>query len=411
MRLLYFFPIWSLIICPLFSQEINKITLEEAYRTAFKKTEILQLEESRRKQANARVDQASSVFFPNISAKANYLREGGNSVSGDNTVFAVSVTQPIYQGGRDRALLAAAQSDKLAKEYSFTALRVETYSAVAAAYYQILAAQLDIENLKSTLLQTRGIIDELKKRNAIGQTKNSEVLMTEAQLAVDQADLKAAEGRLNAAREQFAFTTGLDKNTGVVNNTKMHPEIEPLAYYLSYADKRPDILFLTSNVTTAKENLAKEKRGYRPSVSLLADWYPVQSDSSSPRWDLGVGLSVPVFDGSNIKARIREAQGKVEEAEAILKKQKRQSEADIKAAYENVVNLRDQVNALVSALSATEKNYNEQKKDYEFSLVTNLDVLQALNTFQSTKRNLDKTKVDMLSAFAQLMAAVAQIPE
>lgn len=53
----------------------------------------------------------------------------------------------------------------------------------------------------------------------------------------------------------------------------------------------------------------------------------------------------------------------------------------------------------------------EQKKDYGFSLVTNLDVLQSLNTFQSTKRNLDKTRVDMMSAFAELMASVAQIPE
>lgn len=412
MRFIYFIPVFYMVLFPSFAESSKKITLSEAYLSAFKKTEILLLEESRRYQADARVNQASSTFLPSVSAKANYLMQRGNSVSGDGSIFSFSVIQYLYQGGRNYALLKAAKSDKISKEYSFTAARVDTFSQVADSYYKILSAKLDIKNLNTALNLTKGIIEELKKRNAIGQTKNSEVLMAEAELSVDQADLKAAEGRLNAAKEQFAFITGLDTKTEITDDTKTQPLINQLEYYLNFADKRPDILFLKADLTTAKENLKKEKLGHMPSVYLEADWNPLTSgNSNSPDWDLGIGMSIPIFDGYNIEAKIKEAIGKVDEAEAILNKQKRQAQSDIKSAYENVVNLKDQINALVSALSATEKNYIEQKKDYTLSLVTNLDVLQALNSFQTTKRNLDKTRALMKASFAQLLAEVAQIPE
>jgi outer membrane protein TolC len=69
----------------------------------------------------------------------------------------------------------------------------------------------------------------------------------------------------------------------------------------------------------------------------------------------------------------------------------------------------DQIKALEAALKSTEGNYREQEKNYRFGQATNLDVIQALNSFQDSKRTLDRTRYLAFSAWAELKAATAQV--
>lgn len=394
------------------ADEVVKVSLEDAYLAALKKTEIVPIEDSQKRQMDARIDQAKANFLPSITAGANYGLQPGDAKLNDQAALVLSISQPIYQGGRDYARLLVAKSQKVSNEWSLAAIRINTYSAVAQYFYNILSAEQDIKNLNATVNQTKGIIEELQKRNLIGKTKNSEVLMAQSQLAILQAELKAVYGNLALSREQFAFVTGLDKDTVVYDNFDIFPELKKLEYYMEIGSKKPDVLSLTADVQTAKENLNLEKAGGLPSLFITGDVYPIRTGSmSGVNWDIGLGINLSIFEGGNIDARIREAADKEKEAELVLSRKMRQAETEIKIAYQNLENLLEQMKVLESALIITEKNYLEQKKDYGFSLVTNLDVLQALNSFQTTKRSLDKTRIDVKASWIDLMAAVAQIPK
>ncbi|MEK6646541.1 MAG: TolC family protein [Candidatus Firestonebacteria bacterium] len=392
------------------SDEISKVTLEDAYRAALKKTEVLPIEESQKRQMDARIEQVDANFYPNFSAKLNYLLQGGDTKPTDQATLGISVIQPIYQGGRYQNAFSIAKSEKLSKEFALTSLRIETYSKVAYYFYSILSAQQDIKNLDTTVLQTKEIIGELQKRESIGKTKKSEVLMAQSQLVILQSELKAVEGKLIIAREQFAFVTGLNHNT-TINNTETFPELKNFEYYLEIVKKRPDVEVLNTNLIIAGENVNKEKAGHLPSLNLIGDGYPLRTGSmSGVNWDIGLALTFTIFEGGNIGARVKEAIDKEKEAELLLSRKNRQVETEVRIAYQNLINLREQIKTLELALVITEKNYHEQKKDYSFSLVTNLDVLQALNSFQSTKRSLDRIRIEVMYAWANLMVSIGQIP-
>lgn len=389
-----------------------KISLEDAYYSALKKTEIISIEESRKKQMDAKIDQAKSVFLPGISAKANYSLQDGDTKVNDQASIALSATQYIYRGGRDILDLSIAKLEKIETEWSLADSRVRTYASVANYFYRIVSLEQDIVNLGRTISQTKDIITELEKRNRIGKTKNSEVLMAQAQLAILQSELKSLQGNLSIIREQFAFLTGLEKDVILVSADDSIPEIKDLEFYLRMTDNRPDIKSLLAGLNTARERVEREKAGGMPSLYLTGNVYPIRTGSSQGvNWDLGLGIGLNIFDGGDIDARIREYFDKQKEADLLLCRQKRQAEAEIKSAYRNFMNLVEQIEVLKTALVTTEKNYKEQQKDYGFSLVTNLDVLQALNTYQNTKRSLDRTTIELKYAWISLMTAVARIPE
>jgi len=53
------------------------------------------------------------------------------------------------------------------------------------------------------------------------------------------------------------------------------------------------------------------------------------------------------------------------------------------------------------------KNYKANVQDYEYNLVTNLDVLQALTAYQDTQRSLEKIRYQAKIDYNQLEASVA----
>jgi outer membrane protein len=69
-----------------------------------------------------------------------------------------------------------------------------------------------------------------------------------------------------------------------------------------------------------------------------------------------------------------------------------------------------QLAALEKATEAARKNYEAQRHDYRLGLVTNLDVLQALTTFQENQRALDRARYTAKIDFFRLQAAAVRRP-
>ena len=82
----------------------------------------------------------------------------------------------------------------------------------------------------------------------------------------------------------------------------------------------------------------------------------------------------------------------------------------MKNDHARLVSLSAQVQTLRRASELAEKNYKTQTSDYRLGLVTNLEVISALNTCQETKRVYDKTYFETWSSLAALEAAAGKAP-
>ena len=391
------------------------VSLKDAYDAAIKNTEFGAIQESQKIQADARVEKAGAAGFPFVSAKGSYAIQQATPTSSnpnDAASLSIGAVQPLYQGGIEGAGLEQAKFQRTSLELQLKSARLTLYSSIAHSFYDVSSAEKDKANLEIIIGKNKEIIKELEDRRSIGKSRNSEVLMAQSQLAVLQADYVGVLRTIDASRENFAFLTGLKKETGINSPEGDFSSLKELSFYLDKAGARPDVLALTADVEAAKREVTVLAAFGLPGVSLTGNYYPYRTGSNSGiYWDAGVWASFTLFDGGNTGAGVKEAINKQKETELTLSRKKKQAETEIKTAYENLKSLLEQIKALDAARDMTEKNYGEQKKDYEYSLVTNLDVLQAFNIFESTKRTYDKTKDDALAALADLMALSGLVEE
>jgi outer membrane protein TolC len=285
---------------------------------------------------------------------------------------------------------------------------------VAQTYYNVLDTQKEIANLKTTIGLTKQLVGELQKRVRIGRSRLSEVLSARSQLAVSESQLQSSVGQKIVYIDQLSLATNMDPN--VEKNIQLVLDLPgslpDLGEFLKKMDQRPDLQSLQAQLNSQLEGVKVARSGHWPTLGFTGNYYLSQTGSKSDvDWDASLSLSFPLFEGGLVNGQVREATEKQTELTLALNQAKRAAEADIRSAYHSLKSSLQEINALEKAVTATEKNYKQQQKDYRFSLVTNLDVLEALSSFHNTKLTLDKTKIKAAQNWAQLQASVAEIPE
>lgn len=394
--------------------ETASLTLREVYEAAKEKTETLPQSQSAVREYEARKDQVFGRFLPGLSLGASYQRQDRSAGlnSPEQTTTRLILTQSLFEGWRDKAQLNAAKANVLAQKQSLTAAENNLFSEVAISFFTVLAAEQDIRNIQKSIDLTQNRITELNKRLKVGRTQKVEVLAADAQQAVLKAQLLSAQGNLNVARDTFARVTGLPRETPLTDPMRFPREPRPIDSYLAEIENRPDIQALKLTVEANEYEITAAKGGHLPTLLFTGNRYLSQSgvrSTSQHDWDIGLTLSFPIFSGGIVSARVREIRENELQAELQLKQQRRVAEEQIRRAYNTLNSSLEQVKALEAARSATEANYKEQVRNYRFSLTTNLDVIQALNSLQDTNRTLDKTRFDALIAWAQLRTAIGNV--
>lgn len=394
----------------------KEISLKEAFISALEKTETVGIGTARVHQADARIDQAKARFYPNVALvagtqKQDYVTQQTSSVLGGSTSYSrISLTQSLYEGGRDKATLEA---NRAAKEASLQNLSIDKYnlfSSVAQNFYGVLSNDREVENLKVTIKLAEDRVKEIKNRTQIGRSRNIELLAAEAQVSVLQAQLMAAQGQLVTSWDQFVLLTGLSRDVQLIKKREVPLPPKDLSTYIELLDKRPDIQSMKSQVEVARSTEDVMSAGHLPSLSVTGNYYITRDGPQKDNhWDVTGNLTFPIFSGGLVKAQVTEAKARIRESEFLLSQARRQAEISIRTSYNNLVAALNQVATLEAAMKTTEQNYKEQEKNYRFGQATNLDVIQALNSFQDTKRTLDRTRYLALSAWAQLRASTAQI--
>lgn len=397
-------------------------TLEMAYLHALESHESLSMARSKWVQTEERLAQGSGSFLPKISLGATHSLQdssGTNQAAGasgltrrDQTNAKLTALQPLFRGLGDFAALRGLRAEHLAAEKTVARARQTLYQAVAESFFDVLAAEQDLVNLQSILKLTEERVKDLSQRVRIGRSRKGDALSSQAQFAVVQAELQSAENLVKTTRDRFSLATSLPPETELqFDFPKDSPDLAPLESFLEKAKQRPDLEALASLAEMADEQIVVARAGHFPTVDLTGNYYLKRTGSlEGVDWDLGLSLKLPLFEGGSIQAAVREAAAKYKEKTLELNLARREAETQVRAAYHNVQNDLTRLKLLGEAQSIAEMSYQEQNRDYKFGLVNNLEVLQALNTLQETKRNLDQAKFETLKNWASLKTATGEIP-
>lgn len=127
-------------------------------------------------------------------------------------------------------------------------------------------------------------------------------------------------------------------------------------------------------------------------------------------WDFGVSLSLPILNGGIISSRVAEANSVKMQAELAVTKTKRAAVQEIQSLYAVLQADLEQLKSLNEARDLNESNFKQQTREYRNGLVNNLEVLQALTSFEDSKRNLDRARFQTKIDYLKLETAAGHYP-
>lgn len=406
-----FVIIYLLVSSPVLLAATN---LSDAFKAALQNNENYKISQSKTKQLEEKVSQSEASFLPKLNLIGAYTRLGLPEVSKNPSNDKVShslrfnATHPLFRGFKDMAALQGAEYDKLSQREQEEYVRLSLFGTVAQSFFSIVAYEDDLKNLgeQETLLTNR--VKELSERVRLGKSRKADLLSAQAQLASTRSQIEYTKAQLEITREGFANITGLNANSPIEVTANDFPSAKKLDHYLSRIEERPDIKSLKKQIESTQE-LARAAKGSRlPSIDLNGNYYVDRSGNPKPSsWDVGVSLTLPLYEGGVISSQVREALEKQNEKSLLLNQARKNAEKEIKVSYETLLSNQKQLDALNQSIKSSYDAYQEHLKDYRFGMSTLLDVLQAQNSYLDSKKSFDRLKAQTNLAWAQLLVSSA----
>ena len=387
--------------------------------------------------ATAHRDLAVGARLPNIhlvnrySHSVNSQRIRRPSAPGESLAYTqdevssdIVLSMPIFAGGRliseiDAAeLLQAASEDRLAHN------RQELIYNLSSVFYRILSQRSVIESLQfsqRTLKQHRDRVVEL-----IAAQKAAKVdrLRTEVRIADLEQRLVRERNVLAIQRRVLSNLLGIHQTstepvdiTGelVVGSTVKTDVTKNLA---SALHQRRDYLAAQAALEAQAKRVDAARAGHYPTLSLQASYggrwaagttaHPPGSNTSEDVGYVGLVLDIPLYEGGQIRARIRRERAYLSTARAKLRKLELQIRLDVETAILNRCSSLERVKATEKSIEQAQESLRIEREKYDLGKGTITDILDAQSALLTSQTNYYRALADYNTALAQFHLAVGE---
>ena len=397
--------------------QAKPVTLPEAFKEALAQSETIAEQGETVNFYEARITEMEAAFRPRVSFAASQLWQD-TSAGQDDPTGSSPTSKPqagivfhhsLFSGMRDMLALKASKSQGDAAKLAYARARQLLYQNVAQAYLNLLSVQDELAIRQSQIDINKQLITELKSREKIGRSRQSEVLAAQSQLAQDEASLANALGRERVAQWTLRFLTGMDADA-------QPAALAPVARtsitdYLIKAHSRPDVEQARRNLDYSEIFTESQKNQKLPTAAFDADYYLKRPQATTQHvyWDATFSVSVPLYLGGVVDAQVAEADASRRLAEQALHLALRQADLDVHSAHDNMISSLFITDSFQNALAAAQANAQAQKADYRYGLVTNLDVLTSQTAVENTRLQLEQAQISAQLAKVQLEVAAGMV--
>lgn len=393
---------------------LRPITLAEAYQAALARSEELARDREALNEVLARIDELKAAVKPRLSLVGTEILQDAPADSGGFTnsfaqrsrpQAAVNVKQPLFSGFREFLAIKATRAQGAAARLALKRAEQSLFQDVAGAYVGLAEVQREISSRQEIAGLTADRIRDLKARERIGRSRKSEVLAAESQLSQVESDIASARGRERVEQFDLRFITGIGEDLAPAEVASAAPA--PLEAYLERVRGRADVEARRKELEAAELTVALQRRQAWPTIGAEANYYLTRPAGfqKSIDWDATFTAAIPLYLGGSVGAQTRQAEARKRAAAQALSLAQRSAETQVRSVYGELESSLLIVQALDRSLELARRNAEAQAADYRLGLVTNLDVLNALNAVQETRIKLDRARLAAFGAQARLEVA------
>jgi len=407
------------------SRVVEAETLQDALVSAYQSNPTLLAERAQLRATDEGVSTALSGWRPTVQidsdagfseTETNTKSAGISSVSEDSLQprsFSISVTEPLYRGGRTTAEARSARKLVDAGRASLMETEQRVLLDAVRAYMEVLRSQLVLELNRNNEGVVKHQLQAAQDRFEVGEVTRTDVVQTEARLAQAIAERIGAEGDLISSRATYRRLMGDLPGTLVwpapLGDLPIN-EREALDRANSF---NPAILSADFVELSAKEDVDVALSDLLPKVSLRGTYdrkYDVSSITEEfESLSLTALVSVPLYQSGAEHSAVRRSKQIAGQRRLEYLEVRREILEEVTRAWEALLTSRAKIAAFDAQVRASELALEGVEKERMVGLRTTLDVLDAEQEVFASRVNLVGAERDEVFSGYWLLATTGQL--
>ncbi|MCK5068685.1 MAG: TolC family protein [Bacteroidales bacterium] len=435
---------WSLEVCIQYAME-NNIQIKQS---------VLNTEYNENLLKQSKLGQ-----IPSLSGSTNYTYSWGRALDETTYRFSdnqqinsinlgLNSFTNLFNGLRVRNTILQNELNLLASYEDVEKVRNDISLNIAAAYLTIMFNK-ELESVTESQLEITGQqVERTLKMVDAGKLARGNFLELQAQYASEELNLVNAENQLAISLLNLqqildlpidtAFDVAIpeladpDEDPLVINALEVYriaeqdmPEIKSAVLGLESAEKglaiakggRSPQLYLSANFNTGYSDIRQQVVGLSPpmqvpiGVTAGGETVYTINEQEIPEYGayaffeqmrdntstgVGLGLSIPIFNGWQVNANIDNARIMHKNAQLELQSKKLTLYATIQQAYADALAALKKFNATQQALVSMEESFKYTEKKFEVGLVNTVDYNISKNQLTATQSDLLQAKYDFI---------------
>src|SRR6202167_4848355 len=343
--------------------------------------------------------------------------------------YGVDLKQNLFRW-ENWVALQRADAQVAQAEADYQAAQQDLIARVAQRYFDVLAAEDDLDAQRANVESVNRQLDQAEKRYQVGLIAVTDVQEARAAHDSGAAAVIASKRQLATAQESLREITGdgfdtLARPAEPFELTTPDPSSEDrwvemaLQQNLSLVSSR-----LAADI--ARENVSAARGGHYPSLDLVGSRYRENQNGTDTfnngssaggttlnenQGTIGLQLTFPLYSGGMVSSQVRQAVYQHRAAKERVERVARQTEHDARDSYLGVLSEISRVKALGRGGGANATSLRATESGYERGTRTAVDVLQSRQQWVQAQTDYSRSRYDYMLNVIKLQQAAGILSE
>jgi len=339
-----------------------------------------------------------------------------------NSVAGVTLNQAIY----DQSVFIGLKAAKSTREFyqiNEQLTEEQVIEKVANAYYQVYVTRQNLNVLDNNLKNTTKVKDIIKGQFENGLAKKIDLDRTLVRISNINTQRQQTLNAVQLQENSLKFLMGMPIETKIsIPETEFEITATALSAQMPDATKRTEYLLLKKNEQLLEYQKKSVQAAYYPTLSLTGSYNYIGQGPEMPwfkkpadgvYWSdyaaIGLNLNVPIFTGFGTRAKVRQAENKLQSIKVDLEETKLALDFEYENAKTQIDNSIISINNQKENAKLAQEVLTNTNNNYIQGLASLTDLLEAENELVAAQNNYTTALLDYKLAEIQLIKSKGEL--
>jgi outer membrane protein len=397
-------------------------TLEEALIQAYTTNPLLNARRASLRAVDENVPQASSGWRPTVRVtgsvgRRSFEQEQSGTVTANESrtpnTGSLTVTQPIYQGGRTVAGVQRAEAQIQAERARLFATEQTVFLATVTNYVNVLRDLAVVDLRANNEQRLRRQLEAARDRFRVGEVTRTDVAQAESRLSRSTADRISAEGDLTASRAQYERFVGKAPEGLVEPTLKLTLPKTTREAAEAAAANNPNVRAAQFEEAAQLQRIKEVQGELLPDLNLVGDATRTNNslakDSRIDSVAITAQVTMPLYEAGSVTSRVRQARETATQRRIEIEDARRTASTDASGAFEAYETSLASLESLDQEIRSATIALEGVQQEAAVGSRTVLDVLDAEQELLDAQVRQVRAKRDSAVASYQLLTATGRL--